>query len=243
MKKKFNFKKDGFEIIKIPGIKKIKNLKKKIISTFSLASELNNLKKIKSDKGIVELYSKNKLAWLAAYDQVRMLPELYHIIDDKLIKLLCKKSNINFPAFTSKPVVRICMPNEEGTSRTNLHIDYPTHRGSSNSITVWLPLHSTDKINGTLILSPKSHKKKYYNGSVSKRTVKRIDDINANYLVSPSINMGEAILLSQFTLHGSGKNISNKIRYSIDFRFNDLNNKNYAKSYYYINEKSFYKKL
>jgi ectoine hydroxylase-related dioxygenase (phytanoyl-CoA dioxygenase family) len=238
---KYSFIKDGFEIIKISNINKIKRLKKKILDTFSFASELNNFGKIKNDKEIEKLYIKNKKVWIAAYDQVRMLPEIYHIIDENLIKLVCKKSKIKFPSFTSKPVVRICMPDDKGTSRTDLHVDYPTHRGSLNSVTVWMPLHNTNKKNGTLSLASINIIKKEKIKNKIRKITKKYKFFETK-LVSPSLKLGEAIVLSQFTPHTSGKNLSNQIRYSIDFRFNDLTEKRYAKNFYYINQKCFYKK-
>ena len=39
------------------------------------------------------------------------------------------------------------------------------------------------------------------------------------------IKSGEAIVMSQFLVHSSGNNSSNMIRFSIDFRLNDLSEK------------------
>ena len=89
-----------------------------------------------------------------------MLPEINDIIDKNLIKTISKKAKIKFPAFTSRPVIRVCMPKDRGTSRVKQHIDYPTHRGSSNAVTIWIPLQDTNEENGALKLSTKSHTKK-----------------------------------------------------------------------------------
>ena len=90
---------------------------------------------------------------------MRMLPDLYQIINSELIKKVTKISGIKFPSYTSKPVIRIVMPGNKGTSKTKLHIDYPTHRGSSNAVTVWFHCRALQK-NGTLIVAPNSHLKK-----------------------------------------------------------------------------------
>ena len=94
-----------------------KKLKKKILSVFSKASQLNGFKKITNDNQISNLYNHNKKIWVAAYDQIRMLPEINDIIDKNLIKTISKKAKIKFPAFTSRPVIRVCMPKDRGTSR------------------------------------------------------------------------------------------------------------------------------
>ena len=73
-------------------------------------------------------------------------------------------ANIKVPALTSNYVCRVSLPNNEGTSKTKRHIDYPSHRGSKNALTVWLPLQDTDKKNGSLKIYPGSRKVKTYSG-------------------------------------------------------------------------------
>tara|TARA_B100000989_G_C19525386_1_gene466555 strand:- start:2617 stop:3342 length:726 start_codon:yes stop_codon:yes gene_type:complete len=240
---KYKLNQHGFEIINLESKFNITLLKKKIINIYSTASKMNGLGIIKTDYEIEKLYKMNKKIWISAYDQARMLPDIFNVINKKNIKLISKTSKIKFPSLTSKPVIRVCMPNNIGTSRTNLHIDYPTHRGSANSITVWVPLQDTNLINGTLKIVPFSHKEKNYYGSIKKSSVIRKEKIDDKNLASISVKLGQAIVLSQFTAHTSGDNLSKKIRYSLDFRLNDLSDKLYAKRAYYINEKSYFKKF
>ena len=61
-------------------------------------------------------------------------------------------------------------------------------------------------------------------------------------MVDLEMNAGEAVVMSQFLIHSSGENISSKIRFSLDFRFNDLMNKTFALRKYYVNQLSYYKK-
>ena len=240
---KFNFHNHGFEIINLGESKNIKLLRKKIIDIFSYASKFNGLGKLKNDQDIEKLYKKNKKVWISAYDQARMLPDIYNVINGKIINKICKIAKIKFPSLTSKPIIRICMPNGVGTSLTDLHIDYPTHRGSKNSITIWIPLQKTNKINGTLRLSPFSQKEKNFYGSIENSSVIRKKKIESKKNVNPEIKLGEAIILSQFTVHASEVNYSDQIRFSLDFRLNDLSDKDYAKRLYYINEKNYFKKI
>ena len=87
------FKQLGFEKFNTKKKKKIINLKLKIYKVFSLIKKLNGLNPKSSDKDILELYHKNKKLWIAAYDQIRMLPEIYKVIDDRLIKKICSIIN------------------------------------------------------------------------------------------------------------------------------------------------------
>ena len=61
-------------------------------------------------------------------------------------------------------------------------------------------------------------------------------------MVDLKMNAGEAVVMSQFLIHSSGENNSKKIRFSLDFRFNDLNDRMYALRKYYVNQLSYYKK-
>ena len=92
---------------------------------------------------------------------------------------------------------------------------------------------------------PGSHKFKTISGSIDKGTVKRLDLSDRDYenqMQHLNIKIGEAIIMSQFLVHSSGDNNSDSIRFSIDFRLNDLNEKSYALRKYYVNQVSYYRK-
>ena len=240
-----SFKKNGYEIIKINKLREISALRKKFISIFSTVSKLNNHKLIKNDGDIIKLYKQKKKLWIAAYDQIRLLPETFSFIDKNVCKKVSNISNIKIPAYTSKPLIRVYMPNNLGTSKTVPHIDYPSHRGSENAVTVWLPLQDLKIGYGTLRVLPGSHKLKTVSGSIKKNSIKRIDISSKNYetkMVDLKVKAGEAIVMSQFLIHSSGDNNSDKIRFSLDFRLNDLGDKTYALRKYYVNQLSYYKK-
>lgn len=235
----------GYKLVKINKQKKILNLRKKFLKIFNLASKLNNYKYIDNDIDVYNLYKNRKDIWVAAYDQIRMLPDVNEIIDNNFISLVSKKTGIKVPAFTSKPVVRVCMPEDIGTGRAETHIDYPSHRGSTNAVTVWFPLQPTNQENGTLRIIPRSHKMKTWTGSINKNTIERKDLSHEKYermLESINVNTGQALIISQFLIHSSGVNLSDTIRFSIDFRLNDLSDKQFALRKYYLNQASYYKK-
>tara|TARA_Y100000768_G_C23986083_1_gene688922 strand:+ start:3148 stop:3885 length:738 start_codon:yes stop_codon:yes gene_type:complete len=235
----------GYQIINIGKKKKLLNLRKTFFKIFSLVSKLNGLKEIKNEKDIVNLYKKNKKIWVAGYDQIRLLPELNDIIDLNFVKQVSKIAKLRRPSFTSRPVVRVCMPNNLGTGIAERHIDFPSHRGSKNAVTVWFPLQDTNKKNGSLKIIPRSHKIKTWSGSIKKNTVMRKDLSSKEYekkLIDIDLKVGQVLIISQFLIHQSGNNMSNGTRFSLDFRLNDLADKLYAQRNYYVNQISFYKK-
>jgi ectoine hydroxylase-related dioxygenase (phytanoyl-CoA dioxygenase family) len=240
-----SFASEGYQIINIGNKRELVNLRKTFIDIFSLASKLNGYKAIKSEKNIIDLYKKKKTVWVAGYDQIRMLPEINDIINTKFVDICSKTANIKRPAFTSKPIVRVGMPGNIGTGKTEAHIDYPSHRGSKNAITVWFPLQDTDKKNGTLKIYPKSHKMKTWYGDIKKNTIMRKNLPSNKYeknLIDINLKLGQALVISQFLVHGSGDHKSNTVRFTLDFRLNDLSDSLYAQRKYYINQITSYKK-
>ena len=95
-----SFEKNGYKVIKLCNKKQIVNLRKKFIETFKLASTLNNSINIKSDLDVLNLYKNKKKLWVAAYDQLRMLPDIYFFFNENFKKKLKKNTKIRFPALT-----------------------------------------------------------------------------------------------------------------------------------------------
>ena len=73
-------------------------------------------------------------------------------------------------------------------------------------------------------MSRNTHKKK--NISYKKRS-KLIKNTKKFNFLQTNVKLGEALIFSEFLVHRSGKNISNKIRFLIQFRFTDLLSKEY----------------
>lgn len=238
-----SFIKEGYKKFKIFDQKQINNLRRKFIEIFNLVSINNNHKKIIVDKDIIDLYHNKKKIWIAAYDQLRMLPDIYLLLDKVLRKKIYLKSGIKFPALAAKPIVRVVMPGNIGTSKAAAHIDYPTYLGSKNAITIWIPLQKIDDEIGPLKLVPGSQKRKIKNLSKIKNgIIVNQKNLNEKLFKPIKVNVGEALIFSHHLVHKSTDNFSKKIRFSIDVRLNDLKSISYAKKLYYLNEKISFKK-
>ena len=64
-------------------------------------------------------------------------------------------------------------------------------------------MQDTNKKNGTLKISPNSHKIKTWSGSIKKNTVMRKDLSNEKYeknLISIDLKVGQALIISQFLI-------------------------------------------
>ncbi len=226
-----NYSLNGFELVDTQLDTYLSKLKLEMISVFSEISSIFGLGSISNDSEIAELYtSKNHDVWAAAYDQLRYLPRLVGLVNNPEILEIVKKCGIKFPSLSTRPILRVDMPN--GTKHDfPAHQDYSYNQGSLNSITIWIPLQGVNEKMGALQIIPKSH----MDESVPSKDGLIINP-NLEKFVTVPTKLGQVLVFSQFLHHKSGKNNSEKIRFSIQLRYNDLSDESWGKRKYYINE-------
>ena len=229
-------------------------LRSDFLRVFNEISFLNGAGEIKNDQDIISLYNvDNRKLWVAAYDQLRYLPGLYSLIDKPMMAILKDVCGLGFCAYTSKITVRVDMPMGEGSSPAPAHQDYPTHQGSGNSITIWIPLQDVTSTDGPIQIVPGSHKSginqdkkvnewSYKPGTLVKHKgllghMESSSHLDEQFQEVPTLT-GQVLVFSTLLLHRSGINTGNHIRYSLQIRLNDLSESDYARRHYYLNEKS-----
>ena len=65
-----------------------------------------------------------------------------------------------------------------------------------------------------------------------KKNTKLIDKSFNFKFYKTRVKLGEALIFSEFLVHKSGKNVSNKIRFSVQLRLTDLMSREYMKRSY-----------
>ena len=145
------------------------------------------------------------------------------------------------------------MPMGEGSTPVSAHQDYPTHQGSANSVTIWIPLQDVKSVDGAIQVVPGSHKsginqdKKVNEWSYKPGTLVKHKGLRGHMESSSHLDeqfqevpilTGQVLVFSTLLLHRSGINTGNHIRYSLQIRLNDLSESDYARRHYYLNEKS-----
>ena len=128
-------------------------------NSFSQLSKKISNNKIANVKDIIHLYkSKHRKVWTSVYDLLKFNKRLYALSSSNDIDKITKIGKIKYPYFSTKPYVRVDMPNDPNY-RFHTHQDYPFNKGSLNSLVIWIP--SINRyIRGCLMVAPKSHKKK-----------------------------------------------------------------------------------
>ncbi|HLB43601.1 MAG TPA: phytanoyl-CoA dioxygenase family protein [Gammaproteobacteria bacterium] len=245
---------NGYFFLNTHLANRFKQLREKFVHIWDLAFQVNTNECVKNDADIIRLYQDESLrkVWFAGYDQTRQLPELYTLLDNDTMQTICCIAGIKLPAFTNPITTRIDLPYGQGSRPTLPHQDYPTHQGSLNSITVWIPLQDVSRDNGTTELLPGSHlggmidEADDLNNFIEPGTLRKVENPHtlediAGY-VPATLKLGQILVFSLFTLHRSGLNRSNHIRFTLNIRYNDLHSKEYAKRFFYSNYKGGFKR-
>ena len=250
------FEENGFIILKnIISKKKINQIQKAIISRSKIY--LNKKTNIKSfndknfHKDLIKLKKKDPKKFGSFYDSVQKSLVLYSILtDNKLISEVCfvsklKKENISINGEN----IRMDMPHDK-LHKLDWHQDrsyYFQNRDGNKGLVIWIPLiNITNKI-GPMKACEKSHKLDFisnYQKKISSRnssTQRSVDFDKKNFkIINLNVNCGDVILMSKNTIHASGANISNLIRFSLQIRAHDLMDPDYLsfryKIYYNLND-------
>jgi phytanoyl-CoA hydroxylase len=101
------------------------------------------------------------------------------------------------------------------------HQDWRSMQGSLNAIVIWVPLVDISQELGTLEIIPGSH----VWGLLDSREdewYRRIDGLSDDQYQSVEVRAGDALFFSAFLVHRSGNNVTDSIRWSCHFRYNDL---------------------
>lgn len=113
-----------------------------------------------------------------------------------------------------KPIARMIFPNCEG-ALLHAHQDNSGIGGSSDSYTVWMPLHDCMQGQGTLEIKEGSH----LFGLLCTDGYIRPETAQGGDWVGGRINAGDVVMFHSLTVHTSTLSTSNQLRCSVDCRF------------------------
>ena len=154
-------------------------------------------------------------------------------VDDKILDII-KILGIQDPIVSTQPVL---FSNSKHISKSDMnhtippHQDWASMQGSVNSIVCWVPLIDINQDLGSVSLIPETHKLGLLT-SEKKDIFGLVNDFNNDDFKSTDVKQGDVIFFSSFLVHSSGNNITNNIRWSTHFRYNDLNDKSFINNGY-----------
>lgn len=239
MQEKFN--ENGYLVIKkLLNKNKIKQIQKTIINRSK--NYLNSTKNFKNfyDKsfhaGLIDLKKKNPSRFGSFYDSLQKCLELYSIIlDEKLLLNISKLSKLQHENISfNGENIRMDLPHDK-LHYVDWHQDrsyYFQNRDGNKGLVCWIPLMNIKKNLGPLKICEKSHSDgfitKYKKSRKKNSSTQRKIIMKKKYkIINNEVEEGDVLFLSKNTIHASGENISNLLRFSLQVRIHDLMDKDY----------------
>ena len=137
----------------------------------------------------------------------------------RLVALGVKKPNI-----CTRPVLYFNskhLAQSEVYYKSPPHQDWRSMQGSLNAIVAWVPLVDVSQELGALEIIPGSHLWGLQESSEDK-WYRHIEGLRDDQYESVDMNAGDVLFFSAFLVHRSGDNVTDSIRWSCHFRYNDL---------------------
>ena len=162
------------------------------------------------------------------YELFAAQSHIVSLINHPNILNTAKNSGISKPYPGTLPLVRIDRPNND-LYLTPPHQDYWFSMLCDNSIVIWYSLDDIKSDMGLLKVAPGSHKNgiipfKIYEGGHEPYVP--IERFAEHQFIEVSTKKDEVLVFNQMLLHKSGVNRSDKVRLSMQLRFNDLETAN-----------------
>mgnify|MGYP003338848258 CR=1 FL=1 len=229
---------DGYVLVKNFFDKKtLSNVKKDAEKVFlhQFQNHLSNKIKKFDEKHMFELFNKKFEVFSNCGKHVQHGSiELNKLATHKKTIKLLNKLGIDEPSLATRPVLFFNhqkLAKEHVYYKTPPHQDWNSIKGSLDCIVLWAPLVDVPMSLGPLKVVPKSH----LNHSLQTGIVAgfgTVNKYNDNDYIDIPMNKGDILLFSSFLVHQSGDIISNKIRWSCNFRYNNLENEDFIKRNY-----------
>ena len=198
-----------------------KNIFKKqfIISKYS--SEPNEFY-----KSFKQLHDHQYKLFSSCGKQIQKNPNLFKLQCSAKFEKVLFSLNISEPVTSYTPLI-LFNSNYLKKYKTSAHQDWRSMQGSLDSLVIWVAMQDINDGYGNIEFIRGSHK----NGLLPTekdnwfRSIKK-EFINGDF-ESHSLKKGDALIFSTFLIHRTGKFITNDIRWSMQFRYNNLAEKTF----------------
>ncbi len=221
-----SYARDGFAIFGTGLGPELARLRLRFIDVYRRIAGCEN------DGDIIDLYhGPDRDKWVAVFHQLERLPEVHGLAAHPAILSAVRGMGIVEPALsTFTPCVRVDMPDDDAKWRFDWHQDVVFECGSRNGVTVWFPVQAVGLTRGPLLLDAGSHRQ----GVLGHGDDGMIGDYSPMDFRAIRTSLGQAVGFSQFLVHKSGRNRSNKVRFTVILRYSDLACPEYQARKYYV---------
>jgi len=183
------------------------------------------------------------------YDALRYLPCVYRLSASTKIVELCRALGLDFPCVMGSCNMRMDRPND-AKHLFRWHQDTLYLLGSSNAVTIWVPLGKVDRHHGSVGVIPGSHQdgvypfRKISDKEVTPHVPLLQRDLSLDHRVDERQEVviegdaGDVFVFYQMLLHRSHPNLSDKIRWTCQIRMADLFEEEFIRNRYPMGERT-----
>lgn len=186
------------------------------------------------------------------YDRLKYLPALSRMSGSESVRALCLSLGMGMPSLMGCCNMRLDKPGDS-KHLFEWHQDTVYLLGSTNAVTLWVPLQDVDMAHGTIQVIPGSHKNGVYPfRKISEkiiapyvpflqRDISLAVDIDSDERLSPYTivaKRGDVVVFKQLLLHRSTPNHSDQIRWTAQIRVTDLSETEHRRQRYPTGDKT-----
>ncbi|MBC7544392.1 MAG: phytanoyl-CoA dioxygenase family protein [Candidatus Sericytochromatia bacterium] len=177
------------------------------------------------ESALFAFFAEDPDRFIACARQAQQCDALHQLATDSRILAMVHALQLEWPIMSSRPQLYFHHPRlaqREEYWRLGQHQDWRTGQGSLDAVTVWLPLVDCDRSLGALEVIPGSHRRGLLDTEAFSYFGKIATAIDDSRFKSMAMEAGDVLVFSAFLVHRSGTNTSDAIRWSCQFRFNNL---------------------
>lgn len=178
------------------------------------------------ENAMFEFFEKDFDGFVSTGKTVQHSFPLHRLGVDPVIENLLKDAGLSAPIIGARAAMQFNSRflSKDGSKHWKLdaHQDWRTGQGSLDSAVIWFPMVDAGAEIGALQVIPGSHKIGLQASTTSGYQGGITVDLKDEDFVQTEFKVGDILLFSAFLIHQSGNNITNNIRWSVQLRYNNL---------------------
>lgn len=178
------------------------------------------------ENAMFEFFEKDFDGFVSTGKTVQHSFPLHRLGVDPVIEKLLKDVGLSAPIIGARAAMQFNSRflSKDGSKHWKLdaHQDWRTGQGSLDSAVIWFPMVDAGADIGALQVIPGSHKIGLQASSTSGYQGGITVELKDEDFVQTEFNVGDILIFSAFLIHQSGNNITNNIRWSVQLRYNNL---------------------
>lgn len=187
------------------------------------------------ERGMFRLFEADLGTFGNCGKQAQHLISLHRLSLDRRITDRLGEMGLGFPNISTRPVMYFNhrrLAKKEVYWKLSAHQDWRSMQGSLDSVVVWVPLVDVDRSLGALEIIPGSHRWGLLEAEMADGYGQLEDELEPSKMIPVEVSKGDALFFSSFLAHQSGNNVTESIRWSCHFRYNNLDERTFVERGY-----------